>query len=322
MSESEKLIFIHAYLTGDISSPNAHAFDKWLHSDPKNLVLFNQVSQIWQSAIPPDAILFDYHKAYQNHLDKPSTPQSQITLVKKSNHWARILTSIAATFLIIITFIVVFESKDHTLAAGEIAQMHVLPDGSKAWLQKNAVISYNDFSDDERNVNVSGIVFFDVMTNKKAPFKINTDGFEVKVIGTEFLVNVDQNLVAVKEGIVEVKNRLATQRVTKDHQLVLKADGTFVQSDAKFATSQKLWFNDDLIFKNTPFDKVIKDLSDNFNVKISIPEKETWSTCTFTSGSLKNSSLDQILEILKLTYDLEYSKQKDNSIKLTSVKCR
>jgi transmembrane sensor len=321
MSESEKLKFIHAYLTGDISSPDGHVFDNWLNSDPENLILYKQVSEIWQSASPPEAIAFDYNKAYNKHLNELSASETKITFVNKSNHWVGMAASIAATFLVLIAILVLFKGEDQIVKADDIAQLHVLPDGSKAWLNKNAVLSYEEFNDSKRKVSVSGVVFFEVTPNKSTPFIITTDEFEIKVVGTKFLVNTVQSSVAVKEGIVDVKNSKSTQRLTKDQKVELTSDGEMKPSTALFDSSQ-LWFNDDLVFKNTPFDRVIKDLSDNFNIIIKIPAKDTWSECTFTSGSLKTSSLEQILEILKLTYDLEYSKQKDNSIKLTSVKCR
>jgi ferric-dicitrate binding protein FerR (iron transport regulator) len=103
--------------------------------------------------------------------------------------------------------------------------------------------------------------------------------------------------------------------------MTVSTDGNLSITNTSFESSE-LWFNEELIFKNAPFDKVIQDLSLNFNVKIIIPERTTWASCTFTSGALKTNNLDQILEILKLTYDLEYTKQKDNSIKLTAVKCK
>lgn len=322
MSESEKLKLIHAYLTKDNSSHDVSLFNEWLNTDPDNKVLYNQVAKIWQSASPPESIQFDYKKAYNNHLSKLTDPTPKLNVVKPSNNWFRIVSSLAAIFLLVIAAIFVFRSEGHQVIAKDFAQVHVLPDGSKAWLDKGATLAYEDFSNSQRNVTVSGIVFFEVSPNKKAPFTVFGDQFEVKVVGTKFLVNTISKMVAVKEGIVDVKDQKSINRITKDQKVVLNSDGDLVLSNALFDSSQLLWFNDDLIFKNAPFDRVVKDLSENFNINIKIPEKETWSACTFTSGSLKTSSLDQILEILKLTYDLEYSKQKDNSIKLTSVKCR
>ena len=53
-----------------------------------------------------------------------------------------------------------------------------------------------------------------------------------------------------------------------------------------------------------------------------IPTQRDWSKCTFTSGPLKTATVDEVMTILKLTYELDYVRQNDNSIKISRVKCK
>lgn len=59
--------------------------------------------------------------------------------------------------------------------------------------------------------------------------------------------------------------------------------------------NKDLWFNEELTFDNTPFDIVIRDLAINYKVSIELPNKNDWSSCTFTSGSLKKMDLMKFL---------------------------
>jgi transmembrane sensor len=322
MSESEKLKYIHAYLTKQMSRHDMSVFQEWLDTHPNHHKLYLEVSKIWEASSTNETIHFDYSNAYNKHLTHLRAQDNKLEVVGKKRNWFSIASSIAAVLVLAIAMVLLFGNDKHTFRTGDFTQMHILPDGSKAWLSKNSQLSYHDFSGSLRKVNVSGVVFLDVAANKNAPFQIMTDRFEVKVVGTQFLVNTERNFVAVKEGTVDVKTGKSAQRITKDQKITIYKSGDLAHSDTVFDSNAWLWFNEDLIFKNTPFDQVIQDLSNNFNVKILIPERTTWSSCTFTSGSLKTNTLDQILEILKLTYDLQYVKQKDNSIKLTSVKCK
>lgn len=339
MSYTEDINFIHKHLTDELTDAEDKQFDAWKESSMANQVLSDQIESIWDAAGNTTYISFDANSAFQNHLAKlkaeeaqdstsvqptestiTETPIKQIipsdnTKIFKLN-WVRAL---AAVFILAIAVILLFDKND--ISKTDTNQLLTLSDGSKVWLYKGASFDQNAFSPNNRNVKLSGKAYFDIKPNADAPFKIVASGFDVQVLGTQFLINSDENTVAVKEGKVKVSNKKGNAILIANQKAVITDTKDLNVENIDFDDSS-LWFNEDLKFNKVPFDKVVKDLSENYNVKFALPARNDWTSCTFTSGSLKGNSLDQVLVILKLTYDLEYTRAKDNTIVLSKVKCK
>lgn len=86
----------------------------------------------------------------------------------------------------------------------------VLPDNSKVWLNNASSIKFPvQFSRAERKVEITGEAYFEVVSNKRKPFKVQSNGQEVEVLGTHFNINAYQDEPEIKttlfEGSVRVK---------------------------------------------------------------------------------------------------------------------
>ncbi len=80
------------------------------------------------------------------------------------------------------------------------ADLYYLPDSTKVWLEQQAELSYDeDFSKENRTVNLKGEAFFEVKRDANSEFIINTNLTETKVLGTSF------NLKGSTNGNVELK---------------------------------------------------------------------------------------------------------------------
>ena len=93
-----------------------------------------------------------------------------------------------------------------------------LPDGSKAWLNAASSIRFPAaFSGKERQVEISGEVYFEVKQNKEMPFYVKVDQFtSIEVLGTEFNVNVYDNEKVLRttllSGSIRVQNKEDEQK--------------------------------------------------------------------------------------------------------------
>ncbi|MEY3422295.1 MAG: hypothetical protein RIR48_2598, partial [Bacteroidota bacterium] len=168
---------------------------------------------------------------------------------------------------------------------------------------------------------LNGKAYFEVAKDDKKPFTVVADGMEVKVVGTMFTVDSKEKSVFVKEGVVDVYFKGNTKRV-EANQMVNVLQGRLSEVNNLDFYTTAFWINDNLTFNKTPFDIVINDISEYFGVKFDIPQGRDWSNCTFTSGSLKSSSLDDIITTLKLTYELDCVKINDKNYKISKVKCK
>lgn len=81
----------------------------------------------------------------------------------------------------------------------------LLQDGTKVWLNSASSIRYPVvFSGNERRVEITGEVYFEVAKNKNLPFRVNINKkAEVEVLGTHFNVNAYENEDRINTTLLE-----------------------------------------------------------------------------------------------------------------------
>src|SRR5690606_19326478 len=80
----------------------------------------------------------------------------------------------------------------------------MLPDGTEVWLNAASSITYPvAFAGSERNVSITGEVYFEVKKNAAKPFKVKVKEQVIEVLGTRFNVNAYDNEDAIKTTLAE-----------------------------------------------------------------------------------------------------------------------
>lgn len=195
-----------------------------------------------------------------------------------------------------------------------------LPDGTSIWLNAETKLSYpSDFSAVNRKVQLQGEGYFDVTSDEKNPFVVQTSLMNVKVLGTKFNVKSYENetsLVTLMEGKVEVFTSDEMNQLTllPNEQAFLSTDGSLTLSKRLGVEYVNAWTNGAFNYLNDNLADIAKDLERRFNVTITITE-ESLANEIFTYGAEENASLDQILSHLKGTKELNYTRQ-DNNIRI------
>lgn len=198
-------------------------------------------------------------------------------------------------------------------APGTVTRL-VLPDQSVAWLNSGSTLSYPAvFSDEAREVKLSGEGYFEVESDPKHPFYVITkEGLKIMAYGTKFNVNAyaDETFVetVLEQGKIDVINQ--NERVQLEPNKLAVYDintGQFTVSQTNL--DEKIgWKDGKLIFRNTPLDEVLKRLSKRYNIDIVLHQKskkEYKYRATFTT-----ETIEQILNYLKLTAPIEWSVKK------------
>ena len=104
-----------------------------------------------------------------------------------------------------------------------------LSDGSRIWLNAGSSITYPvTFVGNERNVEVSGEVYFEVAHNAAIPFRVRHGAMEVKVLGTHFNINAYADEPDVKvtllEGAVKVGNNMGLVNIKPGEQAIISTN--------------------------------------------------------------------------------------------------
>jgi transmembrane sensor len=178
-----------------------------------------------------------------------------------------------------------------------------LPDGSKVWLNSISSITFpTEFKGHERNVSITGEVYFEVAKNKNMPFIVQSNGQNVKVLGTHFNINAydDENKTrtTLLEGSVQISANNSSKILTPgqqadvdDHQITI-ING----SDAETAVA---WKNGNFIFNDADLPSLMRQLARWYDVNIiykgDVGEHE------FVGQIKRSAKLSSVLQILAVS---------------------
>lgn len=190
-----------------------------------------------------------------------------------------------------------------------------LPDGSEGWLNVGSYLSFPaKFSGKRRTVNLVGEAYFDIQSDPKKPFIIETDGIKVKVHGTTFNVMAypDEDIVEVtlETGKVEVlddgkagqEESLGTL-TPGDIGVFWKESNIFRIAPAK-VESHTSWKEGKLVLNNDTMEQVVRKLNRWYNVEIILMDDYLKS---FTyRATFVDEKLDEVLNIFSLTSPIVY----------------
>jgi transmembrane sensor len=185
----------------------------------------------------------------------------------------------------------------------------VLPDGTNLWLNAGSHLRYGiPFTRENREVELTGEAFLDVVKNEQSPFVVKTAGAEVEVLGTQFNVNAwpekEQIQVALKEG--KVKFLFAADAKTKKYcelqpNDLLEFDKTDKTVTRKNTNIEKYiaWHQNIMILDDTPMTELARLLEQWYGVKVVVANEEI-KRYKFTT-TFDNEPLHRVLELLEIS---------------------
>ncbi|MDX5347039.1 MAG: FecR domain-containing protein, partial [Hymenobacteraceae bacterium] len=187
----------------------------------------------------------------------------------------------------------------------------LLADGTQVWLNRNSKLRYPDtFEGNTREVYLEGEAFFDVQRNPEKPFLIHAQQSVTQVLGTSFNVEAYENQPEVKVTVVTGKVSLAEEGKQSEVVLTPGEQGIFKKDSGKVIKKQNedlnflAWQTGILTFRKNTLEQVTQALQKHYNQPVEL-ENEAIKHCRFTA-TLDNQPLTEVLEVLKLTLDLEY----------------
>ncbi|MDR0697994.1 MAG: DUF4974 domain-containing protein [Tannerella sp.] len=200
-----------------------------------------------------------------------------------------------------------------TAPCGMISQIN-LPDGSKVWLNGGSSLKYPlKFRKGSRNVQLYGEGYFEVQSDKKNPFIVQTEQLYLTATGTIFNIEaypMDSVVcVTMVSGTIDVAFNHATPVTMKAGERVSYNDRTG-RSEMTATDTYKwcAWKDGLMIFRDDPLSYVFKRLARTFNVDIQIKNPEIESDVY--RATFEDESLDEILFLLEKTAPLHFVRHK------------
>jgi len=200
-----------------------------------------------------------------------------------------------------------------SVADGEKVNI-VLPDGTKANLNSQTILSYdvNLFNKKQRCIKLSGEGFFEVAKNEKKPFIIKTSDMDVKVLGTTFnlLARDENNLVEIYllAGKVNLTSNSTMENVIlhPNQKAVLDKKTGKINVFRTSSDESLAWRRGELIFHGTTIRQIFREIERSYGVKISAQCPDFIMNDLFT-GTFSVENLDETMKILKMHYNFNYN---------------
>jgi len=195
---------------------------------------------------------------------------------------------------------------------GQTSELH-LPDGTMVWLNSGTTLTYSaDFSPSNRIIKLDGEAFFSVKKDGRHPFLVKTAAINIKVLGTLFNVEAyNDNLHQVNTTLVNGKVEIDNTDNQKLADLLPGQIGRFNEQDGKlnitkvdtsFYTNWKEGF---IMFNNTPLEEITLKMERWYNVKF-VFRNPRLKKVNYSGTILRGKPIDQILEIMKITANINY----------------
>lgn len=198
----------------------------------------------------------------------------------------------------------------NTMSTPRGGQYHViLADGTNVWLNAASSIKFPvAFNGNERRVQVIGEAYFEVAHDKTKPFRVESNGQTIEVLGTHFNVNAyaDENEVktTLLEGSVKVKVGDKSYMLKPGEQSQLKNGVVNItDGDTEEATA---WKNGIFHFNDASIASVMRQLSRWYNVDVKYEGKI--KERTFSGEISMSVNASQILDAMsfkKIHYTIE-----------------
>lgn len=196
-----------------------------------------------------------------------------------------------------------------------------LQDGTEAWLSPRSVIKIpNEFSKNERSVELDGEGFFSVTKDARRPFIVKTSRYDIKVLGTRFNVfaysaceRFETNLV---EGSVLVTNNKDPQESIqmKPGEMISSTGDNLIKSIVSFNNEEYLK-SGIFYFSDKKFSEILDYLTLWYNVKFEV--KQSAQIDQYISGKFRQSDdIERILKALQGVHDFKYKLVSDRIIEI------
>lgn len=183
----------------------------------------------------------------------------------------------------------------------------ILSDSTKVWLNASSSIRYpTTFSGNDREVTVSGEVYFEVAHNASKPFwvRFSSPGGNgaVKVLGTHFNVSAYKEDAVAKitllEGAVNVTQGSEQVLLKPGEQAQLKQNGNMGKITGVNVSGETAWISNQFWFDDANIQTVMRDISRWYNIDVqiegNIPEH-------FNGYIPRNVTVSKMFEILGQT---------------------
>lgn len=293
---------------------------EWMKENATNQEYYNQFKKIWDSSKELAAeSTVDVDKAWERFQKRVTRQHEPAKILKPRFSWIRVAASVILIAGLGMAAIMLFNKNTAPIEMVAQTQQNVLidtlSDGSVVTLNKRSTITYpSKFKGDKRTVALKGEAFFNVAPDKKKPFIISVNDVQVTVVGTSFNIKSENGNteVVVETGVVQVTRTGKTITLNAGEKIVVSANDSTASKEAVSDKLYNYYRSKEFVCDETPLWKLVQVLNEAYDAKIIIGRKELNDMRITTT--FYNESLEKVLDVIHLTFDITVVKKEDGQI--------
>lgn len=191
-----------------------------------------------------------------------------------------------------------------------------LSDGTRVRLNSGTTMRYpaRFLKGRYREVYISGEAYFEVAKDKTHPFVVHAQDVAVQVLGTEFNISSYEEDSEVATVLVEGSVKMTHAKVPGEGLILVPGNkgswdkvthaSSLEEVDTDLYTG---WIRGELVFRNTPFERMVNTLERQYGVTIENTSEELAEKALTATFNAKIETIDDVLkaigEIHPITYE-------------------
>lgn len=298
---------LQRYIAGDVTEAERKQVLEWIEESPEHLREYRAQRKLYDIALWRTDISID-----------ESIPSKHFPWKKT----IREMLKIAAIFAVVLIgshYIWNQPEKSEAVQsvyvpAGQRAEL-VLADGTEVWLNSRSRLTFpGSFDGDTRNVKLDGEGYFVVKSDAEHPFIVETNRYDVRVLGTEFNVIAYSNdsvwETSLLKGKVEVLAQGIDVELEPDTRLSLQAN-KLVKGNIKEMDYFR-WREGLICFHDISLKDMMEKLELYYGVNIEVNNRNILRN-HYTGKFRTGDGIEHVLRVLKLSNRFTYTKDDETN---------
>lgn len=302
-------------ISGEGTMEDVGQVDEWLNEKPVNKQIYNRLSDMWNFENQTSGnhqSLFDSIlrriKVYEN---RPKRPFYTTIFFKAA---AILLLVLASNFLVYM-----LNSEDAVQAPVTYQEIVVprgnrmkitLPDSTSIWLNNETKLRYaSNFTEANREVELSGEAYFDVHHDATHPFVVKVGEQRIKVLGTRFSVNAYPEDKMIETSLIEgsvafesksMANGNSEFMLVPGFSMLYNKENNNISTQRIQSSYYQYWEKGVYAFKDESFQSLAVKIKRIFNVEV-VFEDNFLRSKTYTGTISINDNIFLFMEAIRRT---------------------
>jgi len=300
--------WIARFRSGSASEQDRRDFALWLAADPNHGRAMDRMQDMWDDL------------GSVQHL-----PEMELPRANSRRQWLGASLAVAASLVLALLLLPQFDqpiaTQQFQTAVGERRTV-TLPDQSQVTMNTNSRLSIR-FSDTIRHVTLQqGEAYFQVSSNPKRPFEVDSGTALVTVVGTAFNIFRDDNHseVTVAEGIVRVTElnapatRAANTEILRANEYLQADHSGFSAGELPDVSARMAWQRGELQAREMSLSALVAELERYHELHILIADPDVASRTV--SGVFQLDHPETILQALQRSADVKVTRLDEHTVQL------